>query len=79
MSLFVGVGPLGLFPFSPPFPVKMTLRLGEPITPVGEPESESDCEALQRRVIRAVDGLLDRACHESPWAILRQREDETWT
>jgi 1-acyl-sn-glycerol-3-phosphate acyltransferase len=28
---WVGVGPFGLWPFSPPFPVKITTRIGEPI------------------------------------------------
>jgi 1-acyl-sn-glycerol-3-phosphate acyltransferase len=79
MMLFFGFGPLGPFPFSPPFPVKMTLHLGEAIAPEGDPESEFDCKAILSRVVSAVEGLLDRAREENPCAILRQREDETWT
>jgi 1-acyl-sn-glycerol-3-phosphate acyltransferase len=59
MTLFLGVGPLGLFPVSPPFPVKITLRLGQPIAPDGDPDNPADCEALHERVVAAVQELLD--------------------
>jgi 1-acyl-sn-glycerol-3-phosphate acyltransferase len=78
MMLFVGVGPLGLFPFSPPFPVKVTLHLGRPIPPEGDPDSEADVRALHARVVGAVEVLLDRAREESCAAVMYQPEDATW-
>jgi len=78
MALFFGVGPLGPFPLSPPFPVKITLHLGRPIPPEGDAGSEEDCRALAGRVAAAVAALLDRAREEDALAVLRQPEDRTW-
>jgi 1-acyl-sn-glycerol-3-phosphate acyltransferase len=62
---WLGVGPLGLFPFSPPFPVRMRQLVGEPIDLLaGGPVGADDRDALRRlhgRVVGAVQGLLDRA------------------
>ena len=33
-ALWTGIGPLGLFPFSPAFPVKIRQFIGQPIRPV---------------------------------------------
>lgn len=62
---WIGVGPLGLFPFSPPFPVRMRQLVGEPIDPRAEGYLRADDRAsllrLHRRVVAAVQALLDRA------------------
>jgi 1-acyl-sn-glycerol-3-phosphate acyltransferase len=31
-ATWIGVGPLGIFPFSPPFPVRMRQKIGKPMT-----------------------------------------------
>jgi hypothetical protein len=63
LPLWLGVGPLGLFPFSPPFPVKITQLVGEPIDPLADgpidPEDRPRLLALHRRVAGAVQALLD--------------------
>lgn len=60
---WVGVGPLGLFPFSPPFPVRFVQRVGAPIDLTdGGPIDPTDRAALgrcHRRVQDAVQALLD--------------------
>jgi hypothetical protein len=65
MPLWLGVGPLGLWPLSPPFPSRITLQLGEPLHLEAEgPVDPSDRErllVLHRRVVGAVQGLLDGA------------------
>lgn len=65
IPLWLGFGPLGLFPFSPPFPVKIKQFIGEPIHLTEEgPVDPADKPALLRlhnRVTAAVQGLLDRA------------------
>lgn len=65
LPVWLGVGPLGLWPFSPPFPARITLRLGEPLHleqqwPVN-PEDREQLLALHRQVVDAVQGLLDSA------------------
>lgn len=62
---WVGIGPLGLFPLSPPFPVRMHQLIGEPIElrAAGDVRID-DRESLlraHRRVTRTVQELLDRA------------------
>jgi 1-acyl-sn-glycerol-3-phosphate acyltransferase len=59
---WIGVGPLGLFPFSPPFPVRMRQLVGAPIDPGRvRPDDREGLLRVHRRVMRAVQGLLDRA------------------
>jgi 1-acyl-sn-glycerol-3-phosphate acyltransferase len=61
---WIGIGPLGLFPFSPPFPVRMRQLVGEPIEPAEErarPEDRASLLRLHERVKSAVQALLDRA------------------
>ena len=64
LPVWLGLGPLGLWPISPPFPVKITQLVGEPIDPFAEgPIDAGDRAALlrlHRRVAGAVQGLLDR-------------------
>src|SRR5262249_4116333 len=59
------IGPLGLCPFSPQFPVRMRQLIGAPIDPRGEGDvALDDRDALlrvHRRVTGAVQALLDRA------------------
>lgn len=58
---YLGVGPLGMWPFSPPFPVKIRTRVGVPI--VAHLEGDSRDKALittvGAQVRAAVQGLLD--------------------
>jgi len=61
-----GLGPFGLFPFSPPFPVKMHQVVGAPIDlrVNGKRLRFDDRDAvlrLHRRVVSRVQSLLDRA------------------
>jgi 1-acyl-sn-glycerol-3-phosphate acyltransferase len=69
-ALWVGFGPLGPYPFSPPFPVRMRQLVGEPIDPAADgPIDVGDRAALLRvhgRVTRAVQGLLDQARGRTP-------------
>lgn len=67
---WVGVGPLGLWPFSPPFPVRMHQIVGEPIDLrtecAGRPAGPETLGRLHERVTRAVQTLLDRARGQRP-------------
>jgi hypothetical protein len=59
---WVGLGPLGLFPFSPPFPVRMQQLIGEPIDPRAvRPDDREGLLRVHQRVVAAVQALLDRA------------------
>lgn|GEM_PF-2925437 len=68
MALWAGLGPLGLYPYSPPFPTRVHQIVGPPVVPV-YPEHEraallSDepaLRALHGQVQAAVQALLDRA------------------
>lgn len=64
LPLWLGVGPLGLWPLSPPFPVKITQLIGAPIDlEDAGPIDPADREALlraHRRVAAAVQALLDQ-------------------
>lgn len=63
LPLWLGVGPLGLWPVSPPFPVKIRQRIGEPIDlEAGGPIDPRDRDALlgvHGRVTAKVQELLD--------------------
>lgn len=63
LPLWLGIGPLGPWPLSPPFPVKITTLLGAPIDlRDGGPVDVTDREALghlHARVTSAVQALLD--------------------
>lgn len=63
--LWTGIGPLGLYPFSPPFPVRFRQLVGAPIDPWREDDPRNDGPEgllrIHRRVVRAVQDLLDRA------------------
>ena len=65
LPVWVGIGLWGVFPFSPPLPVKITQRIGEPIDleleadgPV-DPEDKRALARLHGRVKGAVQALLD--------------------
>lgn len=62
---WLGVGPLGLWPLSPPFPVRLRQRIGEPIHLEADgtvhPDDLSTLRRLHARVQSAVQQLLDRA------------------
>lgn len=63
--VWIGLGPLGIWPWSPPFPVRMHQIVGEPIDPrslgVDDPNDEVGIARLHKRVTGAVQSLLDRA------------------
>ncbi|XXX71710.1 lysophospholipid acyltransferase family protein [Sorangium sp. So ce134] len=65
LPLWLGVGVAGLWPLSPPLPVKFRQCIGAPIDLLAEgPVDERDrgrLAVLHRRVTGAVQGLLDRA------------------
>ena len=67
---WLGLGPLGPYPLSPPFPVRMRQLIGEPIDLRSDGAvALDDRPALLRlhaRVQRAVQGLLDRARGDTP-------------
>ncbi len=63
LPLWFGLGPLGFWPISPPFPVKIRQRIGTPIDLEADgPLDPGDRDALldcHERVTGAVQGLLD--------------------
>jgi 1-acyl-sn-glycerol-3-phosphate acyltransferase len=65
LPLWVGLGPAGLWPLSPPFPIKITQFIGDPIDPQAEgPIDLRDRAALlrlHRKVGGAVQSILNRA------------------
>ncbi len=64
LPFWLGVGPLGLWPFSPPFPVAIRSVIGRPFTRhLGDgvdPADKAVVSALAREVEGEVQGLLDR-------------------
>jgi hypothetical protein len=62
---WTGVGLLGLWPLSPPFPVRMHQLIGPPIDPLDEgaasPEDRAALLRVHHRVTAAVQDLLHRA------------------
>jgi hypothetical protein len=64
LPAWVGVGPAGLWPLSPPFPVPITTRVGAPITdhlaPGFDPRDKAAVAALGAHVRAEVQALLDR-------------------
>jgi hypothetical protein len=65
---WLGVGPLGFFPFSPPFPVQLRQLVGAPIDPRALGARQDDRKSLLRahaQVVDAVQTLLNRARHEA--------------
>lgn len=63
--LWLGVGPLGLWPLSPPFPVRMRQIIGEPLMETADgrldPRDDAAVEAVHERVSGRVQALLDEA------------------
>lgn len=64
LPLWFGLGPLGLWPWSPPFPVRLTQRIGAPISleelGLSEASDKAQLLAAHERVTRTVQDLLDR-------------------
>lgn len=65
---WAGLGPLGLYPVSPPFPVRVHQIVGAPIVPVFEPAERKALlgnpermQQLHERVAARVQQLLDQA------------------
>ncbi len=70
LPLWFGLGPLGLWPLSPPWPVRITQRIGRPVSlaELGL-HAGADDQAMQRAhgmVIQRVQALLDRPPLPSP-------------
>lgn len=62
LPVWLGVGPLGLWPLSPPFPVKVTQHIGPRIhLPRVAREDHAGLAALHAQVVDTVQGLLDAA------------------
>lgn len=62
LPLWIGLGLTGLWPLSPPFPVKIRQIIGEPIETTGvDPDDRAAVLSLHRRVAGAVQALLDRS------------------
>lgn len=61
LPFWLGVGPLGLWPLSPPFPVRIHQRVGPQIQlpPDLDPDDEAAMMAQHQRVTAAIQGLLD--------------------
>jgi hypothetical protein len=59
MPLWFGVGPLGLWPVSPPFPVKLTTFLGAPMRFDVDPDDAQGVQRADHEVRAAVQRLLD--------------------
>jgi hypothetical protein len=63
--VWLGVGPLGLWPLSPAFPARMHQIVGAPIDPralgATSPDDRGALLRVHRHVVAAVQGLLDRA------------------
>lgn len=56
---WTGLGPLGLYPLSPPFPARLYQVVGEPIaTDHLEEDDSNGIEALHHEVVATVQGLL---------------------
>lgn len=60
LPIWFGIGPLGLWPLSPPFPTKIRQRIGAPIAPPSN-EQKSTLEDTHAVVTGAVQRLLDLA------------------
>lgn len=61
---WIGVGPFGLWPLSPPFPVKVIQHLGAPFTAhlaPGAARDDAALDAMHREVVGCVQRLLDTA------------------
>jgi hypothetical protein len=66
---WAGLGPLGLWPLSPPFPFKVVQHIGTPIVTHLQSGVHVTLELLHREVVGAVQRLLDSArthCQKSP-------------
>ena len=63
LPFWLGIGPIGLWPLSPPFPVKIRQRIGAPVDlEAGGPVDIEDRDALLEchyRVRGEVQGLID--------------------
>jgi hypothetical protein len=59
--LWPALGPLGLFPFSPPFPVQVRQIIGEPIDVAGLRDDADALAEAHRSIMAEVQSLVDRA------------------
>ena len=64
-TLWLGLGPLGAWPWSPPFPVRIHQIVGAPIRPTDyaglDPRDREGLAALHREVQARVQALLEQA------------------
>ena len=61
MPLWPGLGPLGFFPFSPPFPVQVRQVVGQALDLTGLRDDARDLGEAHRCVMAEVQALVDRA------------------
>ena len=59
LPLWLGIGPVGLWPISPPFPVSITTFVGAPMTVDAAPDDRDALSVAHSRVTAAVQRLLD--------------------
>ena len=63
-AFWLGIGPLGTYPFSPPYPVRLAQVIGPPIDPFADgdvsPDDDEGLLRIHRRVVAAVQQILDR-------------------
>jgi 1-acyl-sn-glycerol-3-phosphate acyltransferase len=80
--LWMGVGPLGIWPLTPPFPVKVTQYLGAPIRVdrmgLTARSKRASLLAVHQRIAAAVQELLDRAVKHAQPSPRAPRRDRRW-
>jgi hypothetical protein len=63
-GFWIGVGPLGVWPFTPPFPVRIVQHVGAPIdleaAGVKGPDDEEGLARVHEQVVATVQQMLDR-------------------
>jgi 1-acyl-sn-glycerol-3-phosphate acyltransferase len=64
VPVWLGLGPLGLWPLSPPFPVKITQLVGEPIDPFADGPIDPGDRAAMLRLHAKVKGAVQALCDE---------------
>lgn len=58
-ALWIGLGPFGIYPYSPPFPVRIRQYVGKPVPPPPPDAGTRRLVDTHNEVVRRVQGLLD--------------------
>ena len=63
-GLWLGVGPCGFWPFTPPFPVRIVQHIGRPLhleeEGVKGPDDQEGLARVHERIVATVQGMLDQ-------------------